>query len=148
MDFKIIEADLSHIQEVYLMMKDFASFQQTPEKFTISLEEFKESKNLFNCLLAVSGKEIIGLASYFNVFYSWSGKAIYLDDLFVKENYRGCGVGTSLLEALISRAKNSGCKKMRWQVSKWNNNAIAFYRKRGAVTDDVEINCDLLSMDF
>jgi hypothetical protein len=40
-------------------------------------------------------------------------------------------------------AINSQCKKMRWQVSKWNSDAITFYKSIGAVIDDVEINCDL-----
>ena len=144
MDIQIKEGEISQMDEIYILMKEFASFQQTPGKFTLSLEEFKGSGDLFNCLVAVSGKEIVGMASWFFAFYSWSGKAIYLDDLFVKEAFRGRGVGTLLLDELARIAKKSGCKKMRWQVSKWNTSAIAFYRKRGAIIDDVEINCDLL----
>ena len=49
-----------------------------------------------------------------------------------------------LLDEVTALAKNSGCKKLRWQVSKWNINAIAFYKSLGAVIDDVEINCDLV----
>ena len=77
-------------------------------------------------------------------YYSWTGKTIYLDDLYVLENYRGRGIGNALLDKVIETAKTENCKKVRWQVSNWNGKAIEFYKKRGAIIDDVEINCDLL----
>ena len=49
-----------------------------------------------------------------------------------------------LLEKIIDLAKNSQCKKVRWQVSKWNTNGIDFYKKMGATVDDMEANCDLI----
>jgi len=48
------------------------------------------------------------------------------------------------MDEVFELAKQEGCKKVRWQVSKWNKNAIEFYKKKGAVIDDVEINCDLI----
>jgi hypothetical protein len=48
------------------------------------------------------------------------------------------------LDAIIEMARQSHCKKVRWQVSNWNHRAIEFYKKRGATVDEVEINCDLL----
>jgi diamine N-acetyltransferase len=45
---------------------------------------------------------------------------------------------------VVNLAKREGCKKVRWQVSKWNEDAIEFYKRKGAVIDDVEINCDLV----
>jgi diamine N-acetyltransferase len=66
-----------------------------------------------------------------------------LDDLYVTDAYRKQGIGKKLLEAIIDVAKKEQCKKVRWQVSNWNNNAINFYKKMGAAIDDVEINCDL-----
>lgn len=49
-----------------------------------------------------------------------------------------------LLAAVIDLAKEQECKKVRWQVSKWNANAIAFYKSTGAAIDEVEINCDYI----
>jgi ribosomal protein S18 acetylase RimI-like enzyme len=49
-----------------------------------------------------------------------------------------------LLQKIIELAKESGCKKVRLQVSKWNTNAIEFYQKMNAAIDETEINCDLL----
>jgi diamine N-acetyltransferase len=143
MDIQIIPAEPVHIPGVHRLMKEFADFQLTPAKFKISEEQMLKDHGLFNCLLAINDGKIIGVASYFLAYYSWTGKAIYLDDLFVIEEYRGEGVGTMLFDAIEQMAKKENCTRLRWQVSNWNQKAIAFYRKRGAVIDEVEINCDL-----
>jgi diamine N-acetyltransferase len=101
--------------------------------------------NLFQCFIAETGdSKIVGFASFFFAYYSWSGKAIYLDDLYITNAYRKQGIGKMLLQQIIELAKNSSCKKVRWQVSKWNTNAIEFYQKMNAAIDETEINCDLL----
>jgi ribosomal protein S18 acetylase RimI-like enzyme len=66
-----------------------------------------------------------------------------LDDIYVTEKYRHLGLGLKIMEEVIKMAREAGCKKIRWQVSEWNANAINFYRKLGAEIDDVERNCDL-----
>ncbi len=68
---------------------------------------------------------------------------MYLDDLYVRDAYRKQSVGKKLLNAIIELAKTERCKKVRWQVSGWNTNAIEFYKKMGAVIDSTDINCDL-----
>jgi diamine N-acetyltransferase len=143
MDIQIIPAEATHLPEVYRLMKEFAAFQRTPGKFKISEVQMLKDQDLFKCILAISGEKIIGVASYFFAYYSWTGKAIYLDDLFVIEEYRGMGVGTLLFDAIEEMAKKEHCTRLRWQVSNWNQKAIAFYRNRGAMIDEVEINCDL-----
>ncbi|MDB5245882.1 MAG: family N-acetyltransferase [Segetibacter sp.] len=130
---------------IFSLLKDFATFQKTPEKLLITPQQLKEDKDFFRCFVAEDAQQqIVGFASYFFAYYSWSGRAVYLDDLYVKPTARGQGIGTLLLKALVDYAKKEDCKKVRWQVSKWNNEAINFYKKMGAVTDDIEINCDLV----
>jgi GNAT superfamily N-acetyltransferase len=127
------------------LIREFSVFQGAPEKVTITLEQMKEEAALFQCFVAeAENKEVVGFATFFFAYYSWTGKALYLDDLYVKEAYRKNGIGKKLLEAVIVLATTSGCKKLRWQVSKWNANAIEFYKSIGATIDEVEINCDLL----
>lgn len=126
------------------LIKSFAIFQKTPEKVTLTLEQLTEDKNFFQCLVAeTSDKIIVGFASFFFAYYSWSGKALYLDDLYVTDKYRKQGIGKKLLDSVIELAKNEQCKKVRWQVSNWNTSAIEFYKKIGAAIDETEINCDL-----
>ncbi|MES2892201.1 MAG: GNAT family N-acetyltransferase [Bacteroidota bacterium] len=140
----IRKATADDFPEVLKMINEFASFQRTPEKVTISLEQMLQDQAVFNCLIAETPtKEIIGFATYFYTYFSWSGKGLYLDDLYVKNEYRNQLVGTRFLKALAKLAADEHCKKMRWQVSKWNEPAIEFYKKMGAVIDETEINCDL-----
>jgi diamine N-acetyltransferase len=141
---QIRKAVASDLEELYELLKEFAVFIKTPEKLTITLEDMKKDASIFNCLLAVSENRIIGFATYFFAYYSWTGKSIYLDDLYVLPEYRGAGIGTKLMDTVIGIGNEEGCKKMRWQVSRWNKKAIEFYRRKGAVIDDVEINCDFL----
>ena len=104
----------------------------------------KEEQAHFRMLVVETElKEIIGFASTFIAWYSWTGKSFYLDDLYIQDEYRGNGLGSKLMDEVFYLARKEGCKKVRWQVSKWNKSAIEFYKKKGAVIDDVEINCDL-----
>jgi GNAT superfamily N-acetyltransferase len=143
---KGIEPDFSSI---YSLLKEFAEFQKTPERVMITLEQMIQEKDLFRCFVAeTEDNRIVGVASFFFAYYSWSGKAIYLDDLYVQPKWRKLSIGKQLLNAVIDHAKEERCKKLRWQVSKWNTNAIDFYKSMGAEIDDVEINCDLYLTRF
>lgn len=85
---------------------------------------------IFQCFVAETDtKDIIVIATFFFAYYSWSGKALYLDDLYVTTVFRKHGIGKMLLEKVILLAKNQQCNKVRWQVSKWNENVIDFYKK-------------------
>jgi len=143
MDIKIRKAVAEDFIEIYALIKEFATFIKTPERVTISAAQMVEDKDYFNCFVAIDDEVIIGFVSYFTAYYSWSGKAIYLDDLYVMPKYRGLGVGAKLFEQIIETAKATNCKKVKWQVSNWNNKAIAFYKSKGASIDEVEINCEL-----
>jgi len=140
---KAMEED---IPAIFLLLKEFTTFQKTPEKLLVTEEQMKEDQELFKCFVAedTTLNKIIGYACFSFIYYSWSGKALYLDDLYVREIYRGQNIGSMLMNKVIAHAKENNCKKMRWQVSNWNTNAQAFYKKLGAVIDDVEINCDLV----
>ena len=144
-EFFIRKAEAEDFDSIIDLQKQFALFQKTPEKVTITVAQMKEEKDLFHCLLAeTKDKAIVGFATYFPVYFSWSGKAMYVDDLFVKNDYRNKGIGKQLLNAVINMAKENGCKKVRWQVSDWNINAIDFYKSLGAEINNMERNCDLV----
>ncbi|HSB92759.1 MAG TPA: GNAT family N-acetyltransferase, partial [Flavitalea sp.] len=129
---------------LYSMMRDFAEFQKTPERLTLTPGQMKQDKDIFNCLVAVTSQnEIVGFSTWFFAYYSWTGKAVYMDDLYVVESYRGQGIGSRLLEAVIEVARAADCNKIKWQVSKWNEAGISYYKKMGATIDQVDINCDL-----
>jgi GNAT superfamily N-acetyltransferase len=142
-DIKIRKASENDFASVHGLVEEFARFIKTPEKVLITVEQMIQDKDHFKCLVAIDNDKIIGFTTYFFSYYSWTGKALYIDDLYVKENYRGNGIGSNLFDALFQIAKEENCKKVKWQVSNWNTNAIEFYKKRGAIIDEVEINCEL-----
>ena len=144
MNITIRKADERDFPFIFAMMKEFAVFQKTPEKVFITLDQMIKDKDIFNCLVAeVDNKEIAGFATSFFTYYSWTGKGLYLDDLFVRDIFRKQSIGKKLLDAVIDLAKKEQCKRVRWLVSGWNTNAIEFYKKMEAVIDSTDINCDL-----
>lgn len=144
MNINIRKANPKDFPSILSLNKEFSIFQKTPEKVSITLEQMKNDANLFQCFVAENdAHEIIGFASFYFAYYSWVGKGLYLDDLYVKENYRKHKIGSRLLNTVIDFAKKEKCKKLRWLVSKWNTEAIEFYKKMGATIEETEITCDL-----
>lgn len=144
MHYTIRKAEIRDFETIHRLMKEFAVFIKTPEKFTITLERMLKERDYIHCFVAENeAHEIVGYATYFLTYYTWSGKSMYLEDLYVIDSCRGAGLGTALMDRVTEEARCEDCAKLKWQVSRWNNTAIEFYKKRGAVIDDVEINCDL-----
>lgn len=137
-------ADLSDFPRIFELIKEFSNFQKTPEKVKITLEEMVENASFIQALaLENDSGEIVGFASYFPSYHSWTGKAIYVDDLYIQPDYRQGGWGKSMLQLIIEKAKSDNCSKVRWLVSSWNIPAINFYQALGAQLEEVDIVCDL-----
>lgn len=78
-----------------------------------------------------------GFALFFHNFSTWEGKpGIYLEDLFVRPEYRGHGYGKALLVELARVAVERDCARLEWAVLDWNEPSIQFYRALGAVPMD------------
>lgn len=139
---RAVEKDYPVIIEA---LKEFAIFQKTPpEKVTNTPELMKQEQQYFICFIAEDEDgRFAGMATCSFAYYSWSGKSIYLDDLYVKPAYRKQKIGGQLLAKVFELAKTENCKKVKWLVSNWNKNAIDFYLKCGAVISDEERVCDM-----
>jgi GNAT superfamily N-acetyltransferase len=78
-----------------------------------------------------------GFALFFHNYSTFLGQAgIFLEDLFVRPEFRGVGVGRALLVHLAVLARNRGCGRLEWAVLDWNVNAVGFYRRLGATAMD------------
>lgn len=144
MTVTIREAAVKDYEVIVELFREFAHFEHLDDRMTNSVDRMKAEKEYFNCFVAVDdGNEIVGYATYFFSYFTWTGKSLYMDDLYVKEAWRGSGIGTMLLNKVIAFAQASGCHKLRWQVSDWNAPAIGLYKSLGAVIDAQERNCDL-----
>lgn len=138
----ITENDFEELAALFL---EFAHFENLSHLMTNSVEQMRKEKEFLNGFIArdIDGK-IAGYVTCFYTYYTWVGKSLYMDDLYVIESYRGKGIGTQLINKVISLAKENKCNKLRWQVSNWNHPAIRFYESLGASINKVEMNCDLL----
>lgn len=144
-DITIRAVDEKDFPQLVDLFSEFALFEKMPDKMMNSVDRMIAERDFFNCFVAVTSDDhIIGYATYFFAYYTWIGKSLYMDDLYVKPEFRGNGVGTRLIKQVAYLAKNSGCHKLRWQVSKWNEPAIDFYKGIGASIDNTEQNCDLI----
>ena len=88
-------------------------------------------------LLAYLGDQPVGFALFFHNFSTFLGrKGLYLEDLYVREEHRGKGVGKALLVRLAKIAVERNCGRFEWAVLDWNESAINFYRSLRAVPQD------------
>ena len=77
-------------------------------------------------------REAAGFALFFPVYSTWRGRAMHLEDLFVRPRFRGRGIGKALLTKVAAMAVERGCVILYWHVLDWNTPAIEFYKTLGA----------------
>jgi GNAT superfamily N-acetyltransferase len=96
-------------------------------------DAFLGKENKFNLLLAFSDRKPVAYALYFFTYSSFLAKpTLYLEDIFVLEEFREKGIGRKLFLQLVREAKRVGCGRMEWVVLSWNKKAIRFYERMGA----------------
>ena len=95
------------------------------------LREWLFEKEKAEVLLAEADGTVVGSALFFYNFSTFLGRAgIYLEDLFVRPEYRGRGYGKALLQKLASITVERGCGRLEWSCLDWNQPSIDFYTKR------------------
>lgn len=98
------------------------------------LEEWLFEKEKAEVIFAVADGVEVGFALFFHNFSTFLGRAgIYLEDLFVKPEYRGNGYGKAILKKLAAIAVERGCGRLEWSCLDWNQPSIDFYLSLGAV---------------
>ena len=98
-----------------------------------TLEEWIFDRQKVEVIFALEGEKEVGFALYFHNFSTFLGRAgIYLEDLYVKPEYRGKGYGKAILKKLSSIAVERGCGRLEWWCLDWNKPSIDFYRSLGA----------------
>lgn len=97
------------------------------------VEDVFEKKRI-NLFVAAEGNRLLGYALYFYTYSSFLAKpSLYLEDLFVLEEARKRGVGFALFKRCVEEAVAKGCGRMEWAVLTWNDKALRFYEKLGAM---------------
>jgi len=108
----------------------------TPANLYVDLFEDEVCK----ALVVEEGDLIVGFALYFISYSTWKGRCLYLEDFYVKEEFRRGGIGSKLFLEVVDIAKKMGVKRMDWQVLEWNEPAIQFYKKHEALLDPEWVN--------
>ena len=123
------------------LIKELAEYEREPDAARAREQDihaalFGDSPKAF-CHVAELDGRVVGFALWFLNFSTWLGKhGIYLEDLFVKPEARGTGLGKALLATLIDIARERGYGRVEWAVLDWNTPAQDFYRSMGAVPND------------
>ena len=117
-------------------IRDLAEYEKMLDEVVAdeaTLETWLFDKQKAEVIFAVAEGTEIGFALFFHNFSTFLGRAgIYLEDLFVKPEYRGRGYGKSILKKLASIAVERGCGRLEWWCLDWNKPSIDFYLSLGA----------------
>jgi GNAT superfamily N-acetyltransferase len=117
------------------LIHEFAEFEHLPVTVTeedLLRDGFGEQPR-FRILIAEWDGQIAGYAFFFGYYSTFDGRAgLFLEDIYVRDQYRGKGIGKALLARVAAIARDEHCFGVRWQVLDWNTPAIEFYRKLGA----------------
>jgi GNAT superfamily N-acetyltransferase len=121
------------------LVKELAVYERAPDEVTVTLEHFAESgfgpNPVWWAFVAEVDGRVVGFALYYIRYSTWKGQRMYLEDFVVTDECRGKGVGRLLFDRLMDEAKEKGWNAIAWQVLKWNEPAINFYKKYNATFD-------------
>ena len=119
------------------LVRELAKFVKLEQYANATPDDFR--RHLFGprpvaeAALAELGGQAVGFALWFSTFSTFRGQpGIYLEDLFVRPECRGRGLGKALLATVAAKAVEQGCGRLEWSVLKWNTPAAGFYRSLGA----------------
>jgi GNAT superfamily N-acetyltransferase len=140
-EFTIRAAVVGDVPVILELIRGLAEYERAPDQVVCDEARLRES--LFGAqpdaevLLACVGDRAAGFAVFFHNYSTWWGRrGIYLEDLFVRPEMRGRGIGKGLLQAVARIARDRECARIEWSVLDWNQPAIDFYRSLGAVAKD------------
>ncbi len=127
------ENDLSLILE---FIRELAEYEKMLDEVIANeelLDEWIFDKKIAEVIFVLENEKEVGFALFFHNFSTFLGKAgIYLEDLYVKPQYRGKGYGKALIKKLASIAVERGCGRLEWWCLDWNKPSIDFYLSLGA----------------
>ena len=137
----IRSATTADIPTMLELIHALAVYEKAPEEVLITAEQiqahfFGADPKVF-CEIVEDGGEVAGFAIWFLNYSTWLGvHGIYLEDLFVKPEFRGKGHGKALLQHLAAKCVAHGYGRFQWWVLDWNSPAIEFYSSLGAKAMD------------
>jgi GNAT superfamily N-acetyltransferase len=138
MPIRIDRATAADVPLVLQLIRELAQFELLLHEVTATEAQLRASlfgpKTYAEVIIARIDGEVAGFALYFHNFSTFLAKpGIYLEDLYVRQKFRGQGCGEMLLRHLARTAVERECGRLEWSVLDWNQRAIDFYKSLGAV---------------
>jgi ribosomal protein S18 acetylase RimI-like enzyme len=143
MTFQIRQATKDDILQILAMLQEFAGFLNLSKYCEVteeSLQNVMFGENSFvKGLIAFADEIPIAYAIFFPYFASFKGhRSIFLEDIYIKPEFRNAGLGEKMLREIAKIAKSQNCNRIDFQVLQDNKNAINFYKKLGAISNEDE----------
>lgn len=119
------------------MIRELAEFEKhNLDLVTIRAEDLARDgfgpNPRFRAIIAECDGQAAGYAVFFGYYSTWAGRGLFLEDLFVREAFRGLGIGTGLLATVARIAVEENCYGIHWEVLDWNEKAIEMYKALGS----------------
>ena len=144
MNLLIRKGEKKDVNQVFSLIKELADFEKSISEVSITPDDLLKDgfgdNPYYRFIIAEKGSEIIGVALYFYRYSTWKGRVLYLEDFIVKSKYRNTGVGTKIFDELKLIGKEKNVESIVWQVLNWNEMAISFYKKHGAIFSNKWLN--------
>uniref|UniRef100_F6WT70 Spermidine/spermine N1-acetyltransferase family member 2 n=1 Tax=Monodelphis domestica TaxID=13616 RepID=F6WT70_MONDO len=127
-----------------LYTEELAEFEKLLDQVKISEGALKTDgfgeNPFYHCLVAEippesrepQGSTVVGYGLYYFTYSTWTGRNVYLEDIYVMPKYRGQGIGSKIIKKVAEVALEKGCSQFRLAVLDWNESAMDFYKARGA----------------
>jgi GNAT superfamily N-acetyltransferase len=127
-------AQTGDVPSLLVLIRELAEFEKLEVKNSeeVLLRDGFGTNPKFRVLIAEWDGQLAGYAFFFPFYSTFVGPGMFLEDLFVRVQFRGKNIGSRLLSRVAAIAIGEGCFVMRWQVLDWNQPAIDFYKKLDA----------------
>lgn len=136
--FDLIPASPEHVPAIMELITALAEFERLTHLLEVTPEALHDhlfgQRRAAEVVVALVAGEVVGFALFFSNFSTFLGRpGLYLEDLFVRPERRGLGIGKALLEHLAALALARGCGRFEWSVLDWNEPSLKFYASLGAI---------------
>jgi GNAT superfamily N-acetyltransferase len=137
----IRKANATDAELIAEMIRELAEFERELDQVDATAEDLLRdgfgTNPRFHAFVAEWDGQPAAYALYFFNYSTWAGRpGLFVEDLFVRPQFRGKGIGKALLRHMAAIAREQNCYGMRWEVLNWNTPAIGFYGSLGAKLQD------------